>query len=353
MTRGGAFDAGNHVIQFYEHEEFLARRVAAFFAPGLRKGDPLVMIAAPRTLDMVVQQLALESCFTGTDPRQQIHFVDVDTALAQFMSGDELDAERFASALEQLFTAARGNRATATIWAHGEMVDLLCRQHNHAAAVRIEEIWNGISSRFEPIFVLCSYTLRNFDSDADVDHLRSVCRQHTHVVPTEGYSDAPNDRASLEEVVLLQQRVRAGSLSIEREAPRLGASVVRDAAAPTVYVIDDNASVRRSLARLLEAFGQIVRTFDSAEAFLTEVDPSARGCLLIDVHLVGMKGTELQSRLVNAGWPLPVIAMSGSSDGEVEAAALRAGAAVFLRKPFDRKTLSDAIARAVACSDVP
>ncbi len=115
----------------------------------------------------------------------------------------------------------------------------------------------------------------------------------------------------------------------------------------TLYLIDDEASVRRSLARLLGQLMLPVRTFASAEEFLAQVDATAHGCLIVDVHLPGMKGPELQSLLEAAGWSLPIIAISGSLDRQVESEALRRGAKAFLCKPFDGKTLVQAIQRAM------
>ena len=88
-----------------------------------------------------------------------------------------------------------------------------------------------------------------------------------------------------------------------------------------------------------------VRTFDSAEAFLEEADTSSGGCLIVDVQLLGMSGTDLLRRLAGARqWP--IVAMSGADDTNVEREALQLGAVAFLRKPFVAEALLEAIARA-------
>jgi FixJ family two-component response regulator len=114
-----------------------------------------------------------------------------------------------------------------------------------------------------------------------------------------------------------------------------------------IYVIDDDASMRRSLARLLSAVDLQVQTFASAEEFLAAVAPDSGGCLIADAQLVGMSGSELQSRMASANWRMPVIAMSGSHDRQIESEAVRLGASAFLSKPFDAQALLDAIARAL------
>ena len=193
--------------------------------------------------------------------------------------------------------------------------------------------------------MLCGYAIESFDDDANADPLRTICRQHTHVIPAEGFTDAPDDRTRLEHVALLQQRARALDRVLAREPPAPAeASAVT---ASTVYVIDDDASVRRSLARLLASVDLQVQTFASAEAFLAEVDQTSSGCLLLDVQLVGMSGPDLQSRWRRA------LAHAPHRDERLARRSDRAGcaasgASAFLRKPFDAQALIDAIARALS-----
>ena len=94
---------------------------------------------------------------------------------------------------------------------------------------------------------------------------------------------------------LFQHRARALGLALKSESQP--AREPTRTPAPTIYVIDDNLSVRRSLARLLASVDMPVRTFDSAEAFLEEADTSSGGCLIVDIQLLGMSGTDLLRRL--------------------------------------------------------
>src|SRR4030095_8812267 len=104
---------------------------------------------------------------------------------------------------------------------------------------------------------------------------------------------------------------------------------------------------RRSLERLLASAALHVQTFASAEAFLANVDPNASGCVIVDVQLTGMSGSDLQARIAEARWPMSVIAMSASPDSQIELKALRLGATAFLRKPFRARVLLDAIAKTI------
>lgn len=121
-----------------------------------------------------------------------------------------------------------------------------------------------------------------------------------------------------------------------------------DPAAPAVYVVDDDASMRRSLARFLRLEGRPVRAFETAEAFLAEYGKLTQGCLVVDIQLPGMSGLDLLERLAKLHCPWPIIAMSGSHEEKLEVDALRLGARTFLRKPFEPRVLADAIALALA-----
>jgi CheY-like chemotaxis protein len=335
---------GMHGVQFYESEPFLHRAIVTFFAGALGSGDPIVMIARRRTYQAVAGLLASGCDGAPVDVGGRITFVDADEALETFMDGGMPDPLRFGQTFGSLLEQVRSTSDTGTIWIYGEMVDVLCRRGNHAAAVLLEELWNSPSAK-NRTSVLCGYAIESFDDDVNASQLRQVCRQHSHVIPTEGFTNAPDERTRLEHVALLQQRSRALERVLAHE-PAPDAS--SGPAGATVYVIDDDVSVRRSLARLLGSVALKVRTFESAETFLAEVDESSAGCLIVDVQLLGMSGAELQARLAAEGRQLPIIAMSGAHDAQVEADMLHRGATAFLRKPFDAQTLIDAIARALS-----
>ncbi len=335
---------GTHVVQFYEGERFLHRAVASFFSPAIQRGEPAVMIARRRTFEAVAAQCARDGGASADASR--IVFVDVDEALRGFMAGLTPDPSRFEQTFANLVNTL-GRRAEAgTTWIYGEMVDVLCRAGNHAAAVGLEELWNRAlaGSRFS---VLCGYGLQNFDEDLHANQFRAVCRQHSHVIPAEGYIDAPDGRSRLEQVAFLQQRARALAGALAHE-PFL--AVDPGAGTSTVYLVDDDESVRRSMVRLLVSMNLTVQAFESAEAFLAGVDRTAIGCLIVDVQLVGMSGSELQDRMVRAEWTMPVIAMSGAHNAQTEAETLRLGASAFLRKPFTTRALVSALERALGRS---
>jgi RNA polymerase sigma factor (sigma-70 family) len=114
-----------------------------------------------------------------------------------------------------------------------------------------------------------------------------------------------------------------------------------------VRVVDDNSGVRESLRWLLNADDLDVETYGSADEFLARWNPEVPGCLLLDLRLPGMGGLELQQRLEDSGYQVPIIFISGDSDIPSAVAAMRRGATEFLTKPFADQELLSWVNRAV------
>ena len=120
-------------------------------------------------------------------------------------------------------------------------------------------------------------------------------------------------------------------------------------AQPTVViVVDDNASLLKSLVRLLAHHGIDSRTFASAEALLESDSVQTATCLMLDIHLGGISGIELQRWLAASGSKRPVIFMTASDDEATRNEEMDAGCIAYLRKPFAGQVLLDAIGKAVA-----
>ncbi len=115
-----------------------------------------------------------------------------------------------------------------------------------------------------------------------------------------------------------------------------------------VFLVDDDPSVRKALARLLRADGFQVETFASAEEFLAYERPDAPGCLVLDLHMPGLNGLQLQRRLQQARADLPIIFITGHGDIPTSVEAMKAGAADFLPKPFENAHLLEAVRQAIA-----
>jgi FixJ family two-component response regulator len=116
----------------------------------------------------------------------------------------------------------------------------------------------------------------------------------------------------------------------------------------TVFIVDDDASVRDSLSLLLSLRGYSTATFASAEDFLAAVQADWRGCVVLDVRMPGMSGLELQQVLADSGPTLPVIVITAHGDVAAARQAFLADAVDFIEKPFDGTQLLKAIENALA-----
>jgi FixJ family two-component response regulator len=110
-----------------------------------------------------------------------------------------------------------------------------------------------------------------------------------------------------------------------------------------VFVIDDDASMREAISRLLHAIGLTVRTFGSAREFLGTRLPDIPACVVLDVRLPDLSGLDLQREMVERGIHVPVIFITGHGDIQMSVQAMKAGAVEFLTKPFRDQELIDAV----------
>ena len=117
---------------------------------------------------------------------------------------------------------------------------------------------------------------------------------------------------------------------------------------PTIFVIDDQASVRHAIGEMLTVFGFAVETFDSASDFLDKIASTRPGCIVADVRMPGMDGIALAGEVARRGIGIPVILISGHADVPMAVAGIKAGADDFIEKPVDDKALVAAINRALA-----
>ena len=119
-------------------------------------------------------------------------------------------------------------------------------------------------------------------------------------------------------------------------------------AAPTIFVIDDHASVREALGEMLSVFGYAVKTYESADSFLQGLDRQIPGCIVADVRMPGTDGIGLVRELARRNVALPIVLISGHADVPMAVAAIKSGAEDFIEKPVDDGQLVAAINRALA-----
>jgi RNA polymerase sigma factor (sigma-70 family) len=116
---------------------------------------------------------------------------------------------------------------------------------------------------------------------------------------------------------------------------------------PTVFIVDDDQAVVRSLRWLIETVRLRVETFASAQAFLDGYDSSKPGCLVLDVRMPGMSGLELQKRLAARPIHVPIIFITGHGDVQMAVRAVQSGAFDFIEKPFNDQDLLDRIQKGI------
>jgi len=116
---------------------------------------------------------------------------------------------------------------------------------------------------------------------------------------------------------------------------------------PTVFVIDDDPSVLKGLARLLKSLGFNAETFASAELFLGREHYDGVGCIVLDVRMPGLNGMDLQDELSRADYSMPIIFITGHGNIPMSVQAMKRGAVDFLTKPFDDEELLEAVKKAI------
>ena len=118
--------------------------------------------------------------------------------------------------------------------------------------------------------------------------------------------------------------------------------------APVVYIVDDDASVRKSLTRLVAEAGYAVTAFASARDYLARPRSAGPSCLVLDVRMPGLTGLDLQHALAGEEHRTPIVFITGHGDVAMSVTAMKAGAVDFLTKPFEGQALLGAIQRALA-----
>ena len=114
-----------------------------------------------------------------------------------------------------------------------------------------------------------------------------------------------------------------------------------------IFIVDDDRSVRTSLTRLMRSAGYQAQAFAGAEGYLHDVAAGTASCVILDLHMPGMSGLELQEVMVRREPSVPVIVLTACEDAEMRAKSLASGAATVLRKPCDGVVLLRAVSEAI------
>jgi signal transduction histidine kinase len=210
ITRAGASVlahtvAHGHTVQFYDDDEFLFDTVAQFLRAGLIEGDRVLVIASAGHTEGILKHL--EPGLSGAALHTgQLTVIDASTMLAQFMVGSMPDPDRFRQVLSKTLSSMLEEHPGARIRAFGEMVDILWRDGNSNAAIRLEELWNEVAISRD-FALLCAYVMGNFQKASDNAPLFELRGLHDRVLLPE--SDAPiGEDALRRDLNALMQRAR-------------------------------------------------------------------------------------------------------------------------------------------------
>jgi signal transduction histidine kinase/CheY-like chemotaxis protein len=202
-----ATDPSSHVVQFYERADHLREVVAQYVADGLEAGEPVLIIAGERTRRAIGRRPRRDGHELERAPGAgQLTSLDARELLSAFMVGGEPDRARFEAAVGgAIDRAAAGGRR---VRAYAELVDILWRDGQPQAALRVEELWNDLL-RTRSFSLLCAYAMGRFHREGHARRLEKVCAAHTRVVPAESFTEREGPEARQRQVVLLQQRAQA------------------------------------------------------------------------------------------------------------------------------------------------
>ena len=167
---------GDHIVQMYQDDAFLAEAVAEYVVTGLRAGEAAVIIATAQHRAKFLRALQAEGFKEGP----ALKLLDAEETLARFMRDGTPQWREFHEVVGGLIAELR--LQYPTVRAYGEMVDVLWQRGERDAAIRLEEYWNELG-RLQTFSLFCAYRLDPLASEAYGGPLESVCKTHTHLVP--------------------------------------------------------------------------------------------------------------------------------------------------------------------------
>jgi PAS domain S-box-containing protein len=195
-------------VQFYERDANLVEAVAKFLGAGLGTGEGAIIIATPEHRREVMRRLmALGFDLEALETRGQFVALDAAEVLEQITVNGWPDDERFERVISDLVIQLRAKYQQ--VHAFGEIVALFCKSGNHAAAIRLEEIWNDLHRRHK-LTLFCAYPINAFDHGANADAFLHVCKLHSRVIPTESFTrleESGDERSRA--IAVLQQKAAA------------------------------------------------------------------------------------------------------------------------------------------------
>ena len=261
-----------HLVQFYETDDFLLDALSDFIGAGLGSGAACIVIATQAHREGLSHRLQIN----GLDPTSahtQGKYLALDAAetLSQFLVEGSPDPQRFTQVVGGLIERAGKGQRRVRIF--GEMVTLLWEQGNQAAALRLETLWNELRSTSHPLSLLCAYPMSLFVGPEHAELFARMCELHSQVIPDESYTRLASQDERLRAVSLFQQK----ALSLEAEIAERQAAEERLRISESRY------------RRLFEASTDGILMIDPRSGLITDANPSF-------LHLLGSTREQVVDR---------------------------------------------------------
>ncbi len=225
-----------HIVQFYEAEAELVAAVSEYLLAGLAAGESLVIVATAEHRTAFATALGEAGYDTKLlEENGRLTLIDAREALAGFMRDQEPQADLFDASIGAVIARVLEKSGPAPIRAYGEMVDLLWRDGNSEAALKLEGLWSELARR-QPFALFCAYVMNNFYRGDGARSIEDVCANHSHIIPQSSsevqtlraqaralqhaLDDAANSRAQLESLQRIGKALHS-ELDLERVVQRV------------------------------------------------------------------------------------------------------------------------------------
>jgi signal transduction histidine kinase len=252
IVSAGDIARGTHTAQFYADDAFLLDELTSFIGSALVRGNAAVVIATKAHRDGLAIRLQSRGFDTSKAIEQRRYVaIDASETLAKFMVNGSPDADLFTqtigNVLEQA-AAAAAREQSPHISAFGEMVALLWAKGNPQAALRLEQLWNDVIKMY-PMSLRCAYPISSFKRGEDADLFRSICTEHSAVIPAESYTALDSEELRLRSISQLQQKAQA--LETEMAERKLVEEELRRTKAELEVLVQQRTTALRQLSSRL------------------------------------------------------------------------------------------------------
>ena len=256
QLKGSNHSHHRHDVQFYSQDKFLLEGLSEYIGKALRSGDGAVVVATEQHRNGLLQWLTAQGLdVTSFIERGQFITLDARQLLTSFMGPAQHwpDEKRFQEVVGEVISRARscapGSESRVAIF--GEMVALLWADGKPEAAIRLEQLWNGLAHT-HCFSLLCAYPMSSFSRKEDAELLVRICDEHSAALPTEGFMGLPGENERFRSIVQLQQKAKALETEVA-EHRRLRQELESRVQARTAELQSKNVQLQEEIRRRKDA----------------------------------------------------------------------------------------------------